>query len=150
MTPVQRKDSPAVFIGHCGEDTVLAHELRDRIAKRTGSDIKVVLSEDIPRTDDWYAEAEVRLDAANWFVLVMNTRRPGLDWSLYEAGIYQALHGDERSIACLHHSDIGVPELLKSAIVRDAEPQGIDDLVDHIVRRPLGNASRPQLGAIAS
>lgn len=150
MTPVERLPSPCIFIAHSPDDASLARELRDKLVNQLSENTPVVLSEEIPMCDDWYSTVDETLRAAAWFILVMNTRAPGLDWCLYEAGIYQGLHGDDGQIICLHHPDERVPEMLSGAELVEATPTHIDELAEKVRRRPWSKSSGPTLRLVGA
>lgn len=103
-----------VFLSHKQEDAQFARELGEQIRARAGERTAIMMSGDIPAGGNWYQEAKARIKDAKWFVLIMRNGAASLDWSLYEAGIYRALTGDNGRLVCLHDPDVKPPEHLSS------------------------------------
>ena len=100
-----------VFLSHRAEYKELAQKVKDFIQNSSGGNIKVFISEDIAKGDNWRADIEAQLRDAKYLFLIYGAPHEDWAWCFYETGYFAALRATDpaRKIYCLAREEIAPP-----------------------------------------
>src|SRR5262245_57730681 len=122
-----------IFISHRAEYGDLVRQLKNVIQETSGGKIQVLISEDIPRGEEWRVVLEKHLANSESLFLIYGAPYEDWSWCFYEAGYFAALaqsKGERRSIYCLVRPNVAPPEPLSHLQLVIDKEQLIQDLLE--------------------
>jgi hypothetical protein len=149
---LQHKESTmadyTIFLSHRSKDALAAAQLRGILEglDDTGA-LRVVVSEAIPKGDDWRSSIHKELAQADRFVLLYTDPSQKWDWCLYESGFFSGvrLHRPKPSakFITLHAVDVEPPSPLTQwqTVKGDATP--VRELLEELFCMPLRERAEP-------
>ena len=116
-----------VFISHRHEYATQVAALKSAIEECSNGAVRVFISEDIPRGEEWRDELEKTLREASSLLLVYGTPEEDWSWCFYEAGYFAARCCDPAAAEAGHLRIVppSMPILGRSTICAD-EPRSPD------------------------
>lgn len=126
-----------IFISHRAEYGELVRQLKSIIQETSGGKIQVLISEDIPRGDEWRVVLEKHLSNSESLFLIYGAPYEDWSWCFYEAGYFAALtqgNNEKRSIYCLVRPNVAPPEPLSHLQLVTDKDQLVEDLLDIFAR----------------
>lgn len=79
----------SIFLSHRSKDALVAGELRAILEGLDDSDVlRVIVSENIPKGEDWRTSIHTALASADRFLLLYTDPSQKWDWCLYESGFF--------------------------------------------------------------
>jgi hypothetical protein len=137
-----------IFLSHRSKDALAAGELRAILEglDETGA-LRVIVSENIPKGEDWRVSIQKALVTADRFLLLYTDPSQKWDWCLYESGFFSGVRLQRpKAVAkfiTLHAVDVEPPSPLSQWQTVKGDVASVQQLLEELFCQPLREKSNP-------
>jgi hypothetical protein len=138
----------SIFLSHRSKDASAAIQLRCILEDldRSGA-LRVVVSESIPKGDDWRKSIQDTLAGADRFLLLYTDPSQKWDWCLYESGFFSGARltcaKTGAKFITLHGVDVEPPSPLSNWQTVKGDAQSVSELLEELFCEPLREGTDP-------
>jgi hypothetical protein len=140
-----------VFLSHKHKDYEAADRIGNVLRFNSAGRLRVFLSENIAKGDDWQKEIEKELYESDWFVLLFSGVDQDWAWCHHEAGFFRGvMYPNADRIVVLYPPNVTLPDPLKKyqAVKCQAAQKDQPDELDRFFKGMFGKPPYPGLDPI--
>ena len=148
LEEVYAMDKFSIFLSHRSKDALVASSLRSILEGLDNTDtLRVIVSENIPKGEDWRDSIETALTDADRFLLLYTDPSQNWNWCLYESGFFSGARLTCAQTAAkfitLHALDVEPPSPLSHWQTVKGDAQSVLQLLQELFCEPLRNGAKP-------
>jgi hypothetical protein len=140
-----------VFLSHKQKDYNAAKVIHEIFELKSAEKIKVFLSENIEKGDDWQEQIERELHDSDWFVFLFSGTEDDWAWCNHEAGVFRGMmYPEPHRLVVLYPGNVQLPNPLKQYQPVKCEPaqRGQPHELDEFLKQIFGQPPYPGIDPI--
>jgi hypothetical protein len=132
-----------VFLSHKQKDYNAAKIIHEILELKSAEKIKVFLSENIDKGDDWQKQIEKELYASDWFIFLFSGAQDDWAWCNHEAGIFRGMmYPEPQRLVVFYPPNVDLPnpmtkyQPVKCEPPQDGQPHQLEEFIKQLFGVP--------------